>query len=434
MEIAIYIITILIVIFYQKIYKRSINSFNAIMLPYVVILLINNHIATKFYFKEINSDTQWMIFLGIIFFFIGSVFCILTISNRFKKNNNKEINTNKILVEKTVPYVIIVLLIRSAQLLKYYFNYGLHGMIENDFKMFVSRGPVSHLMLSVFPLMMLYFYHWLKNKKDKKYLILFLIYAIYSFIETEKAQIISLVLSTYIYCSLKDKKYFKRGLFLIFPLIGIVFITNYASKFILQGFVENVEGTYYVYRLWTYIAGGIINSNLITSSSSQVITNGFDYIWDIIFAFPDMIINKFFGIKMGGQVAENLPYLSSFPSVTTISSGFEAQEGNVVSTMTMAYGNGNILAFGIFSILWGFISECIFLNIHFNNNDRKNIFFCCYITFSILSFFGSYYTTTSFMERFIWCFIIGIVFNNNFKIKYNNKHVNYKINGDLDDG
>ena len=226
-----------------------------------------------------------------------------------------------------------------------------------------------------------------------------------AFIETEKAQVLSLVIATFIYCIIKNSKYFIKGILILLGAVCILFISNYVIKLTLQNMASGVSNDYYTYRLWNYIAGGLINSNYITSNSDFVSTNAFDYFLNCVLALPNMFIKEWFGVTIGPDVYSSLPYISSFKKVTFLS-GYRYQDGNVVSAMTMMYGNGNLFAFACVCILWGWISERIYEKMIGNGKDFSDMFFVCYISFSFLSFFGSYYTLSSFYERLIWCAII----------------------------
>ena len=392
---------------YKKIYKKVVNAYTLIIVPYVVILLINNHFATKLNFIKINEDTQLMIFIGMICFFVGTI-VTMTFRQRVKMTyQSNEKNFQEIVkIENFLPYIKLVLAIRIIQILILYSRYGLSGLMANDFELMLTRGWVSHLLLSIFPLMIILFYKWLENKRNKEYFILYFVYFVLAFIETEKAQVLSLIVGTFIYCVCRNHKYLIKGLFIILAAVAVLFVGNYVVKLTLQGYASDVEGVYYTYRLWNYIAGGIISSNYVTSASN-VPTNAFDFLIECIFAFPNMFINKLAGSAIGPDVYQGLPRISSFVSVTHSVSGFRYQNGNVVSTMTMMWGNGNLFAFTPVCILWGMISEYFFGKFKRAPKDITLILCVCFMTFSFFSFFSSYYIIASFYERLLWCVAIG---------------------------
>lgn len=409
-EVLIYIITIFFIFFLKKRYKGYINSFTIIILPYVIILFFNNHFATKLGFIEINEDTQLMLFAGLLCFFSGNVLSMFFLKNTngYSSGMKKEF-TELIRIEKFLPYIRLVLFIRIVQIIILYARYGIDGLMANDFELLLTRGWVAHLLLSIFPLMFVIFYKWLEEKKRyKEYIVLYSIFLVLAFIETEKAQVLSLIIGTFLYCASRNKKYLVTGAVLIVSSVALLFIGNYFIKLTLQGYAKDVEGVYYTYRLWNYIAGGLISSNHVTSAMN-VSTNALDFLINCILAFPNMFINRIFGEVIGPSVYENLPVVSSFPAVTEGVTGFRYQTGNVVSTMTMMWGNGNLLAFIPICLLWGMVSEIFYIKFRRSNRDTDLIMNICFMTFSFLSFFSSYYTLPSFYERLIWCWIIGIL-------------------------
>lgn len=418
LEIIIYLITILFILFNKKFYGRYVTAFTIIMLPYVAILFINNNIATHFKFYEINTNTQFMILLSILCFFVGTVIS-LTIYQKSNKNikRGKEHKITNVLNMKLVTlYVGAVLIIRILQILFKIYLYGLAAIEYNDFELLISRGPVSHLELSIFPLTIIMIGEYYDTKK-KKYLIMYLIFAFLCFIETEKARILSLVIATFLYLVLKNEKLLVKGVIGLVSIVAILFISNYIIKLTIQGYASHIEGVYYTYRLWNYIGGSVINSNWITNYPNLVKTNAFDYVIDCLLTFPNLFINKIMGFTIGPNVGGNLPFIGQFPAVT-YATGYRYQDGNVVSTITLFYGNGNLLAFIPVCIAWGMLCEAVYIKMNTNQSNIKVVTCICFFTFSFLTFFGGYYGLSSFYERLIWCGILGFVLNKNTKFKF----------------
>lgn len=407
MQYLVYLSSILIFYIFLKIKKSVISSFSLVMLPYVVILFFNNFFFKNYNFIKIGENTCFMLLIGIISFSFGALIISLTINNQKKSDYFFKSCLTNYQLDAISNYVLIVIVLRIAELFLLICKYGILGLLADDFKLLVTRGVIGHLLISIFPLIPILFYHYLQYHK-RKYLFLCILFLILAFIETEKAQSISIVLATFLYCVFINKRYLKGGVFFIFFMIAFLFIGNYMIKFLLGGFFKDVDNSYYITRLWTYIAGGLINSNLITSSIG-IQVSGFDYFEHVLFAFPNMFLGALANTQLGVQVSTYMPYIADFPYVTTVHDGFSAQTSNVISTMTFIYSNGNLLAFIPVCIFWGGICEYIMEKMRYCKNEFNLTFACCFMSFTMLSFFASYYSSASFVERLLYCLLFPIV-------------------------
>lgn len=422
----------------KKIYNRLLTPFSIIILPYILILLLNNLIAAKFGFIEINTGVQKMLLYAVIAFFTGE-FAVAGVYN-YISNSDKSVvyrkpgvvkglfsteeyslkkTRNEIFLDNALVYVYFVLFVRIAQVLLLYRKHGIAGLMANDFELMLTRGPVAHLLVSIFPLIFLLLVSWFYNKKKILYLFAFLIFAFLAFIETEKAQIITLILSCFVYFCLFNEKRVISGLFALVSMVVLLFVGNYFVKLTMQDGTDGLNKSYYFYHLWNYIAGGLISSNHVVDNTDMIHTNAVSYLLQCILALPNMVINSVTGSPIGPDVYSGIPYVPGFVRITV--KGYEniiPEYGNVVSTISLMYGNGNLVAFLPVVFLWGIISEVIFIYMLRNKSITSIMIFVCYMSFSFLSYFGSYYTLNSFYERLVWCVIISFMFDKFiFKIK-----------------
>ena len=401
-------------------FKKRLTSFTLIMGPYIVIALLNNFVAVNFGFYRITHNTLFMVLIGCFTFFVGN--CVVYAASSGKK----------LVIRDTIPggredilsvprikwYVSAVLAVRILQLALLFMKNGLEAMIINDFELMLTRGAMGHLMISVFPLIPVLFYNWVLDRKDLYSLLLTAIYFILAFVETEKAQVLTITIAVFLYCAFKNRKNLYKGGVIVAAMITLLFIGNYASKFILQGYFDKIGAEYYTYRLWNYIAGSLINSRAVTDMFAAIRVNGFDYLADVLLALPNLFIKGLTGMEIGPDVRVEIPYIRDFMNVTIFETGRKAQKGNVISTMTYIFGNGNWAAFVLVMIFWGIISEYILVRMYTDGRDASLMGCCCYMAFSMVSFFGTYYTSASFTERLIYCLIWAVLFSKKRRFKF----------------
>lgn len=404
------VITILIVIINKFIFKRYATAYSVIMIPYAVIAIFNNFYVTRYGFYAITEKTLFMIIVGSISFFMGSII-LHSLYGKIHTGRISKGEINTINIRKAANYVSAILLIRIINLLYIFGTHSLNAIIANDFSLLIARGLMGHLMISAFPFVPLIFYNWLQDKSEKKYLIITITFFILAFIETEKAQVLTITIAVFLYCILRNEKYLAIGTVLLVVLVTVFFISNYAIKFVLQGFFDRVDTTYYWYRFWNYIAGGVINSRIVTDIAMDIPINAFHYVLDVLLSIPNLFLLGLANITIGPDVRLAIPYIKDFVSVTNYTTGAAAQRGNVISTMAFIYGNGNLFAFIPVMMLWGMISEYFFGKMLRSKKDANILLCCCYMSFSFISFFGSYYTAASFTERLIYCSVLSFIFS-----------------------
>lgn len=434
MEYYAYFIGILLFALILAVNHSVISAYSLVICPYIVILFLNNTIGVKLGFIRIDDNTCSMLIYGTLSFATGTIFAEYIFNRIDKVRDNKSVKREygplcSIRIKPALYFTYIVIILRILQLALKFSKYGFEGMVSNDYEQFIARGPVGHLLISVFPLMPVFFFYWLKNKRKIEYLIPYIVYLILAFVETEKAQSISLVIATFLFCIFVDTSYLWKGIVALFILVAILFAGNYMVKFTIAGAVSGIPVKYYLSRIWTYIAGGLINTNLVTNTEG-IRVNALDYLVQVFFAFFNMISNRLLDFRIGLNVGDYLPYIKDFPYVTVMRTGFTAQTSNVVSTMTMMYGNGDLIAFLPVCTFWGIFCESFIQKMKYNKTEFSVMLGCCAITFGVISFFASYYTIASFTERLIYCLIWGIIFNKKYRICFGKKNFDIAFSGE----
>lgn len=419
MEFALLGLLLFIALFNYLVYDKRLTSFVLVIVPYIAITLINNFIAVRLGFFRISDNTMFMVLVGSLMFFVGNCIVQASYTGAPLAVHEKERAADRDVMSlfRIKIYVSMVLGIRTLQLLRLIASQGLDNMIANDFELFVTRGLMGHLMISVFPLIPVLFYDWVKDRRNLYSLFLSGLYFVLAFVETEKAQVLTITIAIFLYCVFKNRSYLARGGVILASMIVVLFIGNYVAKFLLQNIYDAVGKEYYVYRLWNYIAGSLINSRCATDSIRAVKTNGFDYLLDVLLSLPNLFAGGMLHIQLGPDVRFAFPYIRDFMQVTQYTAGYRSQTGNVISTMTYIFGNGNWFAFIAVMILWGFICEMILCKMTVSARDSIIMFCCCFMAFSMVSFFGTYYTSASFSERLIYCLLWGALFNRHLHIR-----------------
>ena len=420
MEIAILGLAISVILFDYIAFSKRFTAFHLIILPYLAIILINNTIGAYMGFYKVTDRTMLMVLIGGLCFFAGN--CLIHILSRDTAPANRRdisgLSQDILDIDRVRCYVTLVLGLRFLQLLLIFARNGLAKVTANDFELLLTKGIMGHLMISVFPLIPILFYHWLVDRKKVIDLALTGVYFVMAFIETEKAQVLTITIAVFLYCVLKNRKYFKKGVIIMGSMIVLLFVGNYAAKFVMEGIYGSVGKDYYFYRLWSYIAGSLINSKVVTDTIHKIPTDGFDYVSDVLLSLPNLFAVKLLGHEIGPDVRGVMPYMYGFLRVTKYTYGYKRQTGNVLTTMTYIFGNGNWIAFAIVMFLWGILAEFIMHKMYSSGRDSRLITCCSFMAFSMVSFFGSYYTSASFTERLLYCGLWTIIFNKNLRIRF----------------
>lgn len=400
-------------------FRKRITSFILVMGPYIVIALLNNFVAVRFGFYRITDNTLFMVLIGCFTFFLGNCAVYAAYSGRrlVVKDVIPEAREDILSIPRIKWYVSAVLLARLLQLAWLFLTKGPQAMIANDFELMVTRGMMGHLMISVFPLIPVLFYNWVMDRKDVYSLLLTFVFFIFAFVESEKAQVLTITIAVFLYCAFKNRDNLHRGAVIVGIMILLLFVSNYASKFLLQGLYDKVETAYYFYRFWNYIAGSLINSRAVTDMFGVIRTNGLDYLTGVFLALPNLFIKGLTGAKIGPNAGKGIPYIGDTMKVTAFDAGQRVQRGNVVSTMTHIFGGGNWAEFVIAMIIWGIISEYILVRMYTDGRDASLMGCSCFMAFSVISFFGSYYTLASFSERLVYCAVWAVLFSKNLRFQ-----------------
>lgn len=414
-----------------KITNRLINIISVFAIPYMLIIPLNNWIMTSFGFYEISNNVILMIFSALVLIFIGSLISnfkkikfniggnlVTDFKNYISKpKEKKDSGNNKFQfykIDKMRNYIFIIELITFCRLLYIIMTHGFYFLQNDEFSGVLIKGILGHLFLTIYPLIPIVFYYWLKHKDEWTYLLSTVFGITLLFFTFVKYHSIGMVLLIYLFVSMEDHKYLFKGATFVGIVICSLFILSYFAVFFVRGITSVVSVNYYFNHLWNYIAGSLIYDNLIFTDGVRVGTGLLYKIGTFVLTPLNLFLLKFFNIELcPHEVLAHLPV------------GTNGEEGNVVDAFGYLFPSKGsiyeILAWGIFLIVVGVVFALIYNNL-LKNKDEFSISICIFLTFFIaFSFFGTFYIHFLCWEVLMWSFIIPKFFDGRFIEKIKDK-------------
>lgn len=414
------IVCTLMVLFDFYVHRRMINVVSVMTLPYMIIIPINNYFAVRYGFNRILDQTIGMIMGGLICVFLGSL----------AVNFNRRVSKTNIIYDykqdgekfgfynmvKMKRYVIFVELIMAIRLLIIVRNFGF-GYLSDDYaeSNFISGIP-GHLYLTIYPLIPIVFYYWLKNKKNISYLLISIVGMIFAFLSFTKYHSIGLIILIYLFVALEDHRYLKKGAIALVITAIAIFMINYLLGFLAKNLLNEVSSDFYMLHLWKYIGGSCIHDNTIFIKGQNI---GIGYLFKILYCTIPLLNMIFSGIFGAGI---QMPFNISYDLV-----GINGERSNVLDFIGFIYpSKGGVLdilifAFIMFSI--GGIFTYIY-NQSLRKTDRFAITICVFMTFfCFLSFFGVFASKSMTWEVVVWSSIFPVLFDKRVVIRIGNRRI-----------
>ncbi len=380
------------------------NLFTVFAAPYFFIVLLNQFIASpRFGFFLISDDTLLMLLEGLIAFFVGSIpfskfnqsLGQLSFDEKAKLYNMKAMSAF-IFVMGVICFLFSLLtLIRQGVSLDQF----------DETTSSLSGGLLSHLKLvglSVVPITMYY------GIRQRNFIALSGTALIFVsvFLSFTKYNIICPVAASIIFIGLSSQKAERRTIAALLIIPISLFIINYVVGFALRGTSSNVSSSFYGNHLWTYLGGSLIYDNYIFSVGIRVGQGTLDKVLIFLFAFPNMIINRLFGIRFFEH--QKQPHLP-------ISHGIE--RANVVDAIGYLYpSQGKIVDIMVFIVVMlyiGFIfSILVRIMLHHAKNRFNTTLPFFLAEFVLMSFFGTFYINPGPWEQLIYCALVPSLFLN----------------------
>lgn len=404
-----FIITIILLIYLQyRLYKKIITPFTVMAAPYLIIIPLNNLVIIKYGFYSIDDRVIHMILDGLTCFFIGSIIAnnrrrIIT-EQAVRSQENDVTDFQRYNLSGMLRYGIIVELVLIIIVLSIVRSSGINFFATDANEGYLMQGLKGHLLLSLYPVIPILFYYWLKNRNKLIYLFVSLMGVFLLFLTFVKYHSICILVLTYLFISFKDRKYFKPATIAIVALPIIIFVGNYFLTFFVRGSLQTVGNQFYLYHLWKYIGGALIHDNMIFTVGVNSKWNIFYKIGRLICALPNMFLYPIFGYK---------PLFNNIESTLLMENvGNMGEKGNTIDFIGYFYPANptlfGLLSFAVVLMLLGYIVTKNYNNAYLNVNDYSKLLptLVCIVFFCFFSFFGVYGGLSAPWEIMVWSIII----------------------------
>lgn len=408
------LIGIFIIWFEYRINQRIINAVNLLIVPYLIIIPINNYYMTKNGFFEISEPVINMFIASSVLFFCGSIIVDLRKAPLRRRDNNEQLYNEDILnyyklanMRKYVVGVETITLLRAFYVIA---TRGIEYLAGEDFSGVLTSGILGHLFLTIYPLIPIMFYAWLKDKKYIGFLIVAIIGVALTFLTFIKYHSIGMLVFIYLLICLQDQKYVKKGTIVVSVGAILFFVGNYFISFFLRGISGNISGQYYFNHLWNYMAGSLIYDNRIFEGGVRVGVSIFYKLGSFIFPPVNIILNKLFGISLCPH--EKQPHYFV---------GRNQEVGNVTDAFGYLYPSHgdlfDLICFCVIIILLGIVFTYIY-NKALKNRYRIHCNLAAFLTFFVFfSFFGTFYINFVPWEILLWSAIMPMIFDRRIRVR-----------------
>lgn len=408
------VVMIGLLLFDYRLNFYRISPFTAISAPYAVLVFFNNLVAVNYGFYNISDNVIIMEFSALLCFFIGSVVARTIYRVDFRKGvNASTLGHKKIVnyrVDKIYRYCLIVVGIEIVRIVCIIFGHGVGYFFKSENEGLILRGPLGHLLLTIYPLLPIIFFTWINDKKKKKYLILCIIGGMILFSSFVKYHVIGLMVLIFLFVCMECKQYLYRGIIIIVGLSCALFGLNYFITFLYNR--VNVNSSFYFAHLWKYLAGSLIYDNIIFTTGLRTGVSGFYKLGRIFFALPNMFIRKFIGTSYFTKIED-----TKFMAVSSI-----GETGNVVDFIGYLFPSKgalfSIIGFGFIMMCFGFLVSFAYIR-SLNNTKEFLLPISVVITFfCFLSFFAVYGGLIPPWEILIWSLIMPKFFYKHRKCRF----------------
>ena len=399
------LISILLVVLQSFREKNVGNMLSFLIVPYILLIFINNFIIYRFGFYKISDEVLLMLMGAFVAFFIGM--CPFSVNSGLViQEQDNEVRFQSYNIDKMVGFLYFVSVLAGIKLIYLIFN----GDVTSGE---IGNGIVGHLLLCCYAIVPIVFLYWTYNPKKLGYLISVCLIILMNFATFIKYNVISLIVCIFIFTLIYKKTVLKKACLLLVGIVVIIFVANYAIGFLLTNVLNDVSGDFYFNHLWTYCSGSLIYDNYIFTTGLNVDMSIFEKLACFIFALPNMFLYAFFGETF-------FPY----PVMPFGSIGNEyGQISNVTDAIGYMFpskgGALEIIGFLLFFMLIG----VLFSIIYYKCRGRKSLFspfMANFLTFFVfLSFFGTFYINSGPWEILIWSIVFPRFFKN--RIFKNNK-------------
>lgn len=383
------VISISFIVYQRQKERNWVNHISLLMAPYIPLVFLNNFYIYKFGFDRIMDEVLLVILFSFLFFFLGSLlFPSPPISRTLYDNQQK---LNKYDISKIRKFLTFVGVLGMLKIL-YLFKQGTFTDTFDEAEGVMGNGLIGHLILASNSLFPIYFYYWLKNKGIWNLIPLLLIIVVVfsSFI---KYNVMGLVVSTFIFLMIYEKRVLKKALIVLVLFILFLFVANYALGFYLSG--TEVDSSFYIGHLWAYVSGSLIYDNYLFADNFSHHSDIFYKLASYFCALPNMFIQKFGGEKIFPFEGQEMMPIGSL-----------GEESNIFDAICYLFpskgGIVDIFLFYIIIFLFGVLFSYLYYN-HLKSKMYFDVFIVnllCYFIF--FSFYGTFYIHSGPWEILIW--------------------------------
>ena len=385
------------VIFQARREKNIGNMLSFLIVPYIILVFLNNFVIYRFGFYKISDKVLLMLLGAFIAFFIGmSLFSGRASYVIYEKDNENRFRHYNI--DKMVKFLYFVAFLASCKLIYLIINGDITGSESQ-----MGNGLVGHLLLICYAIVPIVFLYWTYNKKKLKYLFSVGLIVAMNFATFIKYNVIGLIVSIFIFTLIYKKSVLIKACVLLVSAVAILFISNYVIGFVLSNSLKDVSNLFYLNHLWKYSAGSLIYDNYIFDVGVNVGVGMFQKIAYFIFALPNMFLNKIFKITI-------FPY-EIMPSRSVSSVGEYSNVTDAIGYMFPSRGGTlEIIGFLVLFVIIGALFSVIYNSCKMRNY-KFSPFLANFMTFFVfLSFFGTFYVNPGPWEILVWSIIVPYFF------------------------
>ena len=418
MSIAFAILCAIMIYISYYVSHHIINVVSVFAAPYMLIVPINNIFMVQQGFYLISNQVIYMVGGCLLCIFIGYIFTNIFLRSKVGKRAKDKSRSEDIFfhydMNAMIRYAIFVEIIVLVRFIFIIINKGISYISTDDFEGQMLRGPFGHMLLTIYPIVPILFLYWLKDKKRIQYLLVTILCIGLLFITFVKYHVIGMIVLIYLFVSIEDEKYARKGLFILVSSAVGMFVLNYLLTFILKGINSNVAQEFYFNHLWTYISGSLIYDNRIFTEGIRIGVSIFYKLGTALFALPNVFISTFFGVS-----------ICPHRGLSFFSIGANGLASNVVDTFGYYFpSKGNfieIMFYAVVFILVGTLFSVIYEKSVYKT-DHFRITLCIFMTFFMFfSFFGTFYVLSPPWEILTWSAIMLIVFDKRKVIRFGRK-------------
>lgn len=389
------LLALIITFFELKYYKSFIAPGIILTWPFVIIIIVNISLGAQYGFCIITNTAIAIIMLGLLSFFVGEILFVT-----MKQQCERAIRIDKIVFsdrfyKNSFNYFCMVILIVGVKYLSIFKTMGIGYYLASDGgDGAMTKGFYIHLMLSVYPLVPIFF-EKIVETKNYKGLIPIILFLIEVFLTYTKYHAIILVIATLFYFVSQKPKSLPIILIALICLPVALFATNYYLNFRANG--NSLQSDYLFRHFLNYFIGGVT----YTSTDTNFITNAnfIDLVMSMFSPFINLFLGKLLGIKVFPMI--EIPYIQ-------IAYG---ERGNVINFISLIFTTRNYFFGALFFVAFGF-----FINVFISRKKCNPMLKVYVLTILFLSFFSAYLQLVIPWEIFFWSIIIKKI--SKIKIRY----------------